>query len=240
MKKKYLKFFVIIFYLTSILLGIILTYFNIILTAQGVLLSLTLIIILISIISSILTITLVKSPKKLELNSFQDEMLVLIDIDGWEGQAIKISKDFYEEILKEHVDPKELDEEIRNRLFGINRLKDGIYFLVSKIYERNKDLIYIGETSDFKRRMQEHKNSDNWDRVDHIFNFSNAKRNFGSTIREKVEVILIQMAKKNEDFIIKNIISEKKDTYGILKLYSVKKVVDNIVFIIRHFGLNLT
>ena len=181
-----------------------------------------------------------KPPKQLKAISFQEEKLALIDIDGWDGQAIRISKEFYKKILKEKVIPEDLDQEIKNRLFGTtNRLKDGIYLLQGKNHDKGKEIIYFGETSDFKRRMLEHKKNNNCDWVNYIFYFTNTKENFGLTIRRKAEIMLIRMANRNKNLIVKNTKSDSKEYFGILKYYSVLKIVENIEFILKHFGINL-
>ena len=84
-----------------------------------------------------------KAPKQLKIATFEEEQLTLIDIDGWEGQAIRIHKKLYQKILKENVLPKELDDQIKNRLFGMNdRVKDGVYLLKGRDSDNNRDLIY--------------------------------------------------------------------------------------------------
>lgn len=92
------------------------------------------------IMTNLIVITF-KAPKQLKITSFQEELLTLIDIDGWEGQAIRIHKELYQKILKENVIPKELDDQIKNRLFGINyRVKDGIYLLIGRDHDKNRDI----------------------------------------------------------------------------------------------------
>jgi len=240
MNSKVIKTCKILFFAVSIILCSILIYFIIPLIIQGIMLSLLLTFVLVSCIFTNLLIIIPKPPKELKVLSFEDEHLILIDIDGWDGQAIKITKDFYKEFLKEGVLPKELDIEISKRLFGTGeRKRDGVYILQSRDVIKNKDLIYIGETNDFKRRMYEHEKSGIWDWVQHIFFFTSSKENFGITIRRKIEILLIKMTIRNKNFIVKNSILDSKENLGIAKLYSTFKIIENIKFILRHFELNL-
>ena len=188
MNKNFLLFFKLIFYFISIIFCLLLGYWIIILLSQGIMLALLLMIsLMLCLMANIIVITF-KAPKLLKIASFQEEQLILIDIDGWEGQVIRIHLKLYQKILKEKVLPKELDDQIKSRLFGINgRVKDGIYLLIGRDHDKNRDLIYIGETSDFKRRMYEHKRKIKCDWVDFIFYFTNTKKNFGPTIRKKLK-----------------------------------------------------
>ncbi len=189
MNKKYQIFFKLIFHSILIILCLFLGYWIIVLINQGIMLALLLTILLMVCLMTNLIVITFKAPKQLKIASFQEEQLTLIDIDGWECQAIRIHKKLYKKILKENVLPKELGDQIKNRLFGINyRVKDGIYLLIGRDPDKNRYLIYIGETSDFKRRMYEHKRNFNCDWVDFIFYFTNTKKNFGPTIRKKTEI----------------------------------------------------
>lgn len=240
MNKKYQFFFKLIFHSISIIFCLFLGYWIIVLLSQGRMLAFLLTILLILCLMANLFVITFKTPKQLKITSFQEERLTLIDIDGWEGQAIRIHKELYQKILKDDIIPKELDDQIKNRLFGINnRVKDGIYLLIGRDHDNNRDLIYIGETIDFKRRMYEHKRNINCDWVDFIFYFTNTKENFGPTIRKKTEIMLIQMVNKNNNLILKNTKSDSKENYGLLEIYSVLKIVKNIRFILKHFQINL-
>jgi len=239
MNKKYKFFLKLIILSISTIFCLFLGYWIIILMSQGIMLAFLLTILFTLCIMTNFFIITFKAPKQLKIASFQEELLTFIDIDGWECQAIRIHKEIYQKILKENVKPQELNDQIKNRLFGINnRIKDGIYLLIGRDHDKNKDLIYVGETSDFKRRMYEHKRNYNCDWVDYIYFFTNTKENFGPTIRKKTEIMLIQMI-DNNNLILKNTKSDSKEIYGLLKKYSVLRIVKNIRFILKYFQINL-
>ncbi len=240
MRKKFLLVLKIIFFLISGFISSILIYFIIILMLQGISLSLLLSILLVLIISSICTIGLISKRKQINIISFEEQDLKFIDIDGWEGQAIRIGWDLYFKFLKEDIETDDIRLEIVNRLFGLKeRTRDGIYMFQNDSNNEDKIIIYFGETADFRRRMKEHKNKHNCDWVSTIYYFSSAKKNFGGTIRKKLEVKIIQTAKKNENLVVKNMLSNFKEDLNLAERYNVSKIFENIRFILEHFGIKL-
>ena len=134
----------------------------------------------------------------------------LIDINGWEGQAIRINWDFFIRILeeKETIDPEEINWEIIKRTSSINNRRiDGVYLILGDLDLQNVQIsAYVGKTDDLKRRTLEHRQEFEWAR--NLFFFSNAKKTLGDNFCLKLEEKLIQSVKNNPKLLVKNVLSK--------------------------------
>ena len=193
---------------------------------------------------------------------FSDDRVQFLDIRGWNGQAIKLNRDFYIDLImkKMRLDTKftqeknnDIIEELRWRTEDV----EGVYILLGEDTENVKDgIVYIGETSDFKRRMLQYfggkpRDNDqveddfltNKDFCSEIFFFSQKGKLGGAgvseSLRKAIEARIIQEAKNIARFRILN----SKQTYsGKLNLSekdALEEFLISIKIILQHLGISL-
>ena len=174
--------------------------------------------------------------RHIRITSFED--LELIDIDSWEGQAIKIGWDFFFRIFQQEINLEKIKSEIIKRTSGSEeRTRDGVYIIQDEDSENKKIRIYIGESSDFIRRMNEHKNKGLGEWAKYIYIFTSSKKNFGGTIRKKVEFKLIQAALRNDRLLVENKTTEFKEDIDYPNTLNVSDLFDNIIFILKYYDI---
>ena len=195
---------------------------------------------------------------------FSDDILQFLDINGWDGQVIKINRQFYIELVRNQMNietnivedkKKDIINEIINRTENI----DGIYILFGEDVEAlNEGIVYIGETSNFKRRMKQHFGgyeeideaaiepeniNQEWEFLTEIFFFSKSLKlggaGLGDSLRKAIEAKIIQEARKSDTFRILN----KTEKYsGKINLIDKDILFDffyKIKIILEHLGIPL-
>jgi len=193
---------------------------------------------------------------------FSDDRIQFLDISDWNGQAIKLKRDYYINLIMKamtldsnftHEKSNDIIEELKRRTETV----EGIYILLGEDTENVKDgIAYIGETSDFKRRMLQYfggkpkssiANGDlsnyNKDFCLEIFFFSKKGKLGGAgvseSLRKAIEARVIQNAKNINRYRILN----SKQTYsGKLNLSekdALEEFLINIKIILQHLGISL-
>ncbi len=191
---------------------------------------------------------------------FSDDRLQFLDIDGWDGQVIKINRQFYIDLLRNNMKLDfEIEEEKKKDIVGeiVNRTEniDGVYILFGEDIEGVKEgIAYIGETGNFKGRIKQHFGSykeideetilnEEWEFLSEIFFFSKSLKlggaGIGDSLRKAIEAKIIQEARKSDNFRILN----KTENYsGKLNLIDKDILYDffiKIKIILEQLGISI-
>jgi len=163
----------------------------------------------------------------------------LLDVNGWEGQAIRFDWSFLIRIFeeKEGIEPIRISEEIKKRILNVNKRRlDGVY-LISGNLENKKIMIYIGKTDNLKRRIGEHKKRFKW--AKNIFFFSSVKNPLGDNFLLKLEEQLILSAKENNKLLLQNLISKSNRNLNYAEDYNLKDFLKKIKSILKKYNIRL-
>lgn len=193
---------------------------------------------------------------------FSDDRVQFLDIRGWNGQAIKLNRDFYIDLIMKRMRldtnfTQEKNNDIIEELKGRTEAGEGIYILLGEDTENVKDgIAYIGETNNFKRRMLQWfggKPKDNDEIEDEIFSnqdfcseifFFSQKGKLGGagvseSLRNAIEARIIQDAKNINRF---RILNSKQSYSGKLNLSekdALEEFLINIKIIFQQLGISL-
>jgi len=112
---------------------------------------------------------------------FSDDRVQFLDIRGWDGQSIKLNREFYIEFIRNGLGSqlglnKEQNNDISKEIIERTENVDGIYILLGEDVDNVKDgIVYIGETGDFRRRMMQYFARRSRDNIEFKDNFISAK-----------------------------------------------------------------
>lgn len=195
---------------------------------------------------------------------FSDDRLQFLDINGWDGQVIKINRQFYIELLRTQmsiemdipqINKKKIIDEIVSRTENI----DGIYILFGEDVEAvNDGIAYIGETGNFKRRMKQHfggyddftedtaeraQANEEWEFLSNIFFFSKSLKlggaGLGESLRKAIEAKIIQEAKNSNNFRILNRTENYSGQLNLIDNDILFDFFEKIKIILEHLGISL-
>jgi len=193
---------------------------------------------------------------------FSDDRVQFLDIRGWDGQSIKLNREFYIEFIRNGLGlnfglNKEQNDDISKEINERTENVDGIYILLGEDVDNEKDgIAYIGETGDFKRRMMQYFTSRPRDKTDYnediistkefcseIFFFSRRGKlggaGLGESLRKAIEARIIQKAADSDHY---NVINTAMKYNGKLNL-SEKDILygffNRIKIILEHLGISL-
>ena len=94
---------------------------------------------------------------------FSDDRIQFLDISDWTGQAIKLNRKFYTDLIMKGMKMETsfpnkkknmIIEHIKERTEGV----EGVYILIGDGDDLEERIAYIGETGNFKRRMSRYFN----------------------------------------------------------------------------------
>ncbi len=190
---------------------------------------------------------------------FSDDRIQFLDIRGWNGQAIKLNRDYYIELIMKGMKldtnfNSKKNNDIIDELKGRTEGTEGIYILLGEDNENVKEgITYIGETNDFKRRMLQYfgGKSINTDIGDlytkdfcsEIFFFSQRGKLGGAgvseSLRKAIEARVIQEVKKNNRYRILNSKQKYSGKLNLSEKDALEEFLINIKIIIQHLGLSL-
>ncbi len=169
---------------------------------------------------------------------FSDDRIQFLDIRGWDGQAIKLNREFYINFLRNKTIiysdfSEEKIKDIKNEIVERTEDVDGIYTLLGEDMKGKDDgICYIGETADFKRRMSQHFRGKTVEEPLSInstedFNYEKSKEfcseifffsqrgklggaGLGESLRKGIEAKVIKAAKNSKKYHITNRMSTYK------------------------------
>ena len=165
----------------------------------------------------------------------------LIDINGWEGQAIRINWNFFIRIIEENetFEPIEINWEIKKRTSNVdNRRIDGVYLILGDLNLQNEQIsVYVGKTYYLKRIILEHKPKFKWSR--NLFFFSSAKKTLGDNFCLKLEEKIIKSVKDNPKLAVENVVLKSNKNLNYIDVYGVDAFLKKVKTILMKFGIKI-
>lgn len=180
---------------------------------------------------------------------FSDDNLQFIDVRGWAGQAIKINRDFYINLIRNQLNITDF-EEVRKEILLRTENVDGVYILIGEDLEESNPLIegvtYIGSTGNFKQRMKNYFGIDEVGKKDFcssIVFFSLRKKlggaGLGESLRKAIEAEIIQTAKKVKRYKVINTQEQYNTSINLSDRDILKDFVNNVKIILENRGITL-
>lgn len=165
----------------------------------------------------------------------------LIDINGWEGQAIRINWNFFIRIIEENetIEPIEINREIKKRTSNVDHRRiDGVYLILGDLNLQNEQIsVYVGKTDDLKRRILEHKPKFKW--AINLFFFSSAKKTLGDNFCLKLEEKIIKSVKDNPKLTVENVVLKSNKNLNYIDVYGVDAFLKKVKTILMKFGIKI-
>ncbi|MBN1216206.1 MAG: DUF4357 domain-containing protein [Candidatus Lokiarchaeota archaeon] len=184
---------------------------------------------------------------------FSDDRIQFLDINDWTGQAIKLNRKFYIDIIMKGMTldisfsqnkKQKILEHIRERTENV----EGIYILIGEGEDFEEGTAYIGETGNFKKRMISYfsegsKENEDKDFCSEIFFFSKRGKlggaGLGEPIRKTIESKIIQDATRINRFKVVNTQSNYSGRLSIMEEDAVENFYWSIKIILQHIGYTL-
>lgn len=192
---------------------------------------------------------------------FSDDRLQFFDIHGWDGQVIKINRQFYIDLIRNQMNLElnlsdEKKDDIINEILNRTENIDGIYILFGEdVKDLSEGIAYIGETSNFKRRMKQHfasyesnekgSNQDDptneeWEFFSDIFFFSKSLKmggaGLGESLRKAIEAKIIQEAKTSEYYRVLNKTEKYSGKLNLIDKDILEDFFSKIKTLLKHLG----
>jgi len=180
---------------------------------------------------------------------FSDDRIQFLDISDWSGQAIKLNREFYIDLLMSKMKINTSFSQKKNNLI-IREIKartedvEGVYILIGDDVEGIKEgIVYIGETSDFKQRMLRHFKSESKEFFSEIFFFSKRGKlrgaGLGEALRKAIEANAIRDAKKAERYKVLNVKQRYEGKLNLSEEDALESFFMNIKIILKHLGITI-